>query len=248
MKKLLAAMLVALLTGGCGGEAKKKQVQEETKDDTSVPLLIPCEACGKQVSKKTEKCLGCGHPASDSVVAYKEEQELARIRTEEARIKAQGGPEALARIREAEESGATKLDLTENNITDLTPLAGLTKLEILYLWENWITDVTPLAGLTKLKVLELGWNYQLTDITPLAGLTNLKSLVLARDNITDITPLAGLTNLTELHIFDNPITDISPLAKLTALKTLLISEIENPISEDQKAMLRKALPDCEIHF
>ena len=105
-----------------------------------MPLLIPCEACGKQVSKKIEKFLGCGHPASDSVVAYKEEQELARIRTEEARIKAQGGPEALARIREAEESGATKLDLTENNITDLTPLAGLTELDQLWLTDNPIPE------------------------------------------------------------------------------------------------------------
>ena len=61
-------------------EAKKKQMQEEAKDDPSVPLLIPCEACRKEVSKKTEKCMNCGHPAADSVVAYKKAQELARIR------------------------------------------------------------------------------------------------------------------------------------------------------------------------
>ncbi|MBG30228.1 MAG: hypothetical protein CMI31_09550 [Opitutae bacterium] len=140
------------------------------------------------------------------------------------------------------------LKLGDNKITDLAPLATLTKLEKLDLTHNKITDVTPLAGLTKLEVLQLGWNYQLTDITPLASLINLKYLNLARNNITDLTPLAGLTNLTKLHIFDNPITDISPLAKLTALKDLFIGEIEDPISEAQKVMLRKALPDCDIYF
>ena len=87
MKKLLAAMFVALLMSGWGEEAQKKAAQEETKDDPSVPLLVPCEACSKEVSKKTEKCPGRGHPATDSVVASKEErkrqEELARIRAEE---------------------------------------------------------------------------------------------------------------------------------------------------------------------
>jgi formylglycine-generating enzyme required for sulfatase activity len=54
-------------------------------DDPSVPLLIPCEACGGDVAKKTEKCLKCGHPTPDSVVAYKKAQELARIREESER-------------------------------------------------------------------------------------------------------------------------------------------------------------------
>jgi len=82
MKSLLFAMLVGLMMVGCGEEAKKEAVQEEAKDDPSVPLLIPCEACGGDVAKKTEECLKCGHPTPDSVVAYKEAQELARIRAE----------------------------------------------------------------------------------------------------------------------------------------------------------------------
>ena len=225
---LVVVVWAVVLLGGCGGDSA---VQDNAKDDPSIPLLIPCEACGKLVSKKTEECLGCGHPASDSVVAYKEEQELARIRTEEAtriraeeaRIKAQGGPEALARIREAEESGATKLDLTENNITDLTPLAGLTKLEELFLWENWITDVTPLAELTLLEELFLQGN-KITDITPLAELTGLEELYLEANQITGLTPLAGLTKLKILNLYGNPIPD------------------------DQIEMLRKALPNCDICF
>jgi hypothetical protein len=67
MKKLLAAIFVALLMAGCGEEASKEQV----KDDLGIPVAIPCMACKKLVSEKSEKCMQCGHPTPESVVAYK---------------------------------------------------------------------------------------------------------------------------------------------------------------------------------
>ena len=39
------------------GVENDEGAQEEAKGDPSVPLLIPCEVCGKPVSKKSEKCL-----------------------------------------------------------------------------------------------------------------------------------------------------------------------------------------------
>ena len=89
MKKLLAAMFVALLMVGCGGRTQKQVLFEEFISDPSVPAAISCIACGKPVSKKTEKCLQCGHPALDSVVAFRKEQALVRIRTEEERQQAE---------------------------------------------------------------------------------------------------------------------------------------------------------------
>ena len=65
MKKLLAAMFVALLMAGCGEEAQKKVVETEAKDDPSVPAAIPCMACGEKVSKKTTECRQCGHPTPE---------------------------------------------------------------------------------------------------------------------------------------------------------------------------------------
>lgn len=44
------------------------------------------------------------------------------------------------------------------DITDISPLSGLTKLEFLQLAENRITDVTPLAGLKNLKTLQMPYN------------------------------------------------------------------------------------------
>ena len=98
----------------------------------------------------------------------------------EAAAKPFGGLKVLTKISEARGSGATELDLSRNLIKDVTPLAGLTKLELL-----WLHDC---------------------------------------NQITDLTPLAGLTKLIRLNLDGNPIPD------------------------DQKAMLRKALPNCKIYF
>ena len=203
MKKLLAAMFVALLMVGCGDE------QQQAVNDPSIPAAIPCTACEKPVSKMTDKCPQCGHPTAASIKAY--------------RIQLQGGPEVLAKIKEAKESGATRLHLAANEITDVSPLEGLTNLE----WLN------------------LGYN-QITDISSLKGLTNLEELGLWDNEITDVSPLAGLTNLEELALHGNQITDVSPLAGLTKLHTLILWD--NPIPEDQKSMLKKALPKCDISF
>ena len=133
MKSLLFAILFGLMLVGCGEEAKKEAVQEEAKDDPSVPLAIPCIACGEKVSKKTTECRQCGHPTPDSVVAYKEAQELARIRAERERERREE-ERRLAAIRAEEERLRQELitkrvksliEKRENFITD-------SKLEMLW--------------------------------------------------------------------------------------------------------------------
>jgi hypothetical protein len=102
MKKLLAAMFVALLMVGCGEEAQEEAV----------------------VDKWAEW---------------------------EANPEPYGGLEVLAKIKEAK----TFLDLETKQISDLSPLAGLTKLTSLRLYKHQISDLSPLAGLTNLEWLEL---------------------------------------------------------------------------------------------
>ena len=100
-----------------------------------------------------------------------------------------------------------------NSLADLTPLAGMTKLETLDLSRASITDLSGLEGLTSLKTLNLTIN-SVTDISALAGLTNLTHLYLGGNTITDVSPLSELTNLTILYLWDNPIEDTSPLCTL----------------------------------
>ena len=79
-----------------------------------------------------------------------------------------GGLSVLQQIKDAKESGATELYLGFNNISDLTPLAGLTNLTELVLYDNNITDLTPLAGLTNLMGLDL-WENNISDLTRWLG-------------------------------------------------------------------------------
>ncbi len=60
----------------------------------------------------------------------------------------------------------TRLDLDGNQISDVKPLAGLTKLTRLYLAENQISDLKPLAGLTKLTDLTLDENRIAVKVCP----------------------------------------------------------------------------------
>ena len=79
---------------------------------------------------------------------------------------------------------------------------------------------------------------------PLPDLKNLKVLDLEQIQLSDLTRLKGFVNLEVLFLNDNRITDLSPLAGLTNLKDLGIWF--NPIPDEQKAMIKKALPNCGI--
>ena len=129
-------------------------------------------------------------------------------------------------------SGLKSLVLTGNmEIADLSPLAGLTKLQSLEVplgGENVGVDLSPLAGLTDLRTLRTGSN--VTDLTPLSGLTGLRELDLtyggysARDSkeYRSLEPLSSLTGLTSLTIRNLWVSDLSPLSGLTKLRSLTI--------------------------
>ena len=117
-----------------------------------------------------------------------------------------------------------ELSLVSNNITDLTPLAGLTALTFLAACENKITDLSPLAGLTALTRLEASKN-KITDLSPLAELTTLTDLSVDENKITELSPLTGLTALKCLELSYNKIIDLKPLAGLTALTYLRVDDI-----------------------
>ncbi len=122
-------------------------------------------------------------------------------------------------------AGATKLTylaLDRNSITDLGPLAELGDLAFLNLDDNQVSDLVPLADVTKLQNLGISHN-QISSVLPLAGLSNLEALTAWGNQISDVSPLAGLTNLYQLWLSDNEIADVSPLASLDKLVSLDLS-------------------------
>ena len=108
----------------------------------------------------------------------------------------------------------------DRGITDLTGLEYATNLRNLSLWGNQLANLTPIAGLSKLRHLDLGVCGIIVDIGPLANLIQLNTLNLAYNRIVDISPLANLTNLEHLELQNNRIADVTPLANLTGLEYL----------------------------
>ena len=121
-----------------------------------------------------------------------------------------------------------RLELNGNQISDISPLAGLINLERLELNGNQISDISPLAGLINLEGLELRQN-QISDISPLAGLINLISLNIRRNPLSDLSPLASAIKLEFVEVSDTLVSDISPLAKLKNLHKF--SSWNSPISD-----------------
>ena len=102
------------------------------------------------------------------------------------------------------------------------------------LWDNLISDIGPLAVLTDLRSIRLAGN-QISDVGPLSTLTNLEELYLEGNEIKDVSPLASLTNLARIGLGYNQVTDISPLASFTFLASLTL--IDNPLSEASVGVL-----------
>ena len=129
-----------------------------------------------------------------------------------------------------------KLDLGENEISDLSPIAKLNKLLKLSLIRNRISDLTPISELTNLEYLDLYAN-KIEDISPLAKLTNLRHLDLHNNNnqtgdpvhptvsggINDISAVRNMSKLELLSLGSNNITDITPIKNLTNVKDLVLS-------------------------
>ncbi len=135
------------------------------------------------------------------------------------------------------------LHIAGNDISDISALAGLVNLQSLYLQQNKIEDLSPLVGLVNLTELCLD-NNEIEDITPLADLVNLEYLWLRFNNISDISPLAGLDKLAWLYIEENDISDISVLLGLENLRLVYIRNNKLDLSEGSKAMeVIKALTD-----
>lgn len=153
----------------------------------------------------------------------------------------------------------TELDATGKGITSLEGMQYLTNLTVLHLEDNQISDVSPLAGLRKLRTLNLrrngitdlrkanfealsavplkklnldynvhlaesGQHIWLTDISVLSSFTSLTELTLSQNHVSDIAPLSQLPNIKVLILDRNLITDITPLQGMRFLKTLNLSE------------------------
>ena len=108
-------------------------------------------------------------------------------------------------------------------VSDLSPIAGLINLENLHFQANNVSDLSPIAGLINLEILNFT-DCNASDLSPLAGLIKLKRIYAWSNPVSGLSPLAGLTKLEVLHIADGDISDLTPLVSLTGLKSLHLDD------------------------
>lgn len=119
-------------------------------------------------------------------------------------------------------SKLTELNISDNEVADLSYLKNISTLEILIADGNKIESVAALINLDKLNWANLGDN-GIADLTAFKNLSTLKTLSLYNNKISDINALQGLSDLKYLDLEGNKINDLSALSNLKELKTLLVS-------------------------
>lgn len=116
-----------------------------------------------------------------------------------------------------QEATFSQMGLTNNAVQVFSYMPKLVTLSIDF--NDQISDLTPLAGLRQLQSLNFSKD-QVSDLTPLKQLTNLTDLSFSNAQVANLAPLAGLTKLTSLNLLRNHVSDLSPLQNLQGLSYL----------------------------
>lgn len=119
--------------------------------------------------------------------------------------------------------GLRVLNLSDNNIRNISFIGKFSNLSYLSLKNNFIGDLTPLLSLSSLSFLDISGN-PLENINPIGLLSGLSSLNLSNCSLSDISAVGSLTNLSYIDISGNNISDISALSKCSSLESVIAGQ------------------------
>lgn len=162
-------------------------------------------------SFETCKCIAGGYADSNGATQAAELKPRAKVATDFSALVQFCGQEF--------DRDEIEVECLDENVSDLTPLAGLTALEKLWLEGTQVAEVMPLRELTALTLLNMRGS-KVSDLTPLQNLKALKVVDLSRSRTTDLSPLKGLPVLEWLNVADTEVADVTPLKSLTELHYL----------------------------
>ncbi len=166
-------------------------------------------------------CIRNGMPEGDFAVAF-----IHRLECPGTDVETLAGMEQFTDL--------TYLNLEENpRLTDISSIAGLTKMENINLANTAAKDLSALANMNELHYVELsGIGLTDTDIIALGTKPGLYELRLSHNQLTSTNTLLGVIQAPELyllHLDNNQISDVSGHAQAPALGDLNLSNnlIEN---------------------
>lgn len=123
--------------------------------------------------------------------------------------------DALQLIRENKKTKAASLNLSYCRLNRLpAELSDCVWLKELNLWgNNELSDLSPLKDLKKLQRL-YAYRTQVSDLSPLKTLHNLEVLYIYDTQVADLSPLKDLPNLQTLDVSGTQVSDLSPILPL----------------------------------
>ncbi|MEG2868715.1 MAG: hypothetical protein RR894_13300 [Terrisporobacter sp.] len=115
------------------------------------------------------------------------------------------------------------LQISMNNVNDLTPIKDLTNLEFLEVYRNEISDLTPLRNLKNLEHLDIYNNAGIVNLEPISKLNKINFIDMhycnRRTSRVTFEDLGSLTNLEFLSIDDNFVDNLGFVKNLKKLST-----------------------------
>jgi len=141
------------------------------------------------------------------------------------------------------------LDLSNNQIGDISFLKDFRNLKSLNLCDTQISDISFLKDFKQINSLDLSDNRLINDCTFLKDLTGITKLALRYNYIVDYTFLKDLEKLSDLDLTGNHISDFSFLQDLKQLNSLDLSS--NQITDisfvvDLRQLTKLALSQNDI--
>lgn len=128
-------------------------------------------------------------------------------------------------------AGLTVLVGNARGITSLEGIDQVWNLEVGYLPWNRITDLAPLAPLSKFRFLDISSN-GLSNISPVASMDHVQILILDDNPLEDISSIADMGGLHFLSMWQCGLTDLAPIVANTNIADADTVRVHgNPLSQ-----------------
>ena len=136
-------------------------------------------------------------------------------------------------------SSLSELSITNQNITDISPLLHLERLVAVDLSCNPVADIAALENKSLLTTLFLDWDKNcaesqvaLSPLTPIESLLNLRTLHVAQRGISSSTGFDKLVLLQELDVSSNQIDVFTDLGTMPSLQRLYAADTKDTALND----------------
>ncbi|MBU2039666.1 MAG: leucine-rich repeat domain-containing protein [Gammaproteobacteria bacterium] len=122
------------------------------------------------------------------------------------------------------------LNCSAEGVQSLDGIEQFSHTIVINLMNNQISDLSPLASVVSMQSLDIS-NNSLTDLSPLSQHKALRILSASNNRLTDIDTLKKMGTLQRLYVQNNAINDLSMIGNLPGLVSLRADQNPAPMPE-----------------